>query len=212
MTDVLPTAAPAPSAAVPSATEPIAAVPPRRDPSATALVLALVAPLWFGWGSAELPASWSVLPTVGSWVGLLLAVPAAVLTWRRRHGRSAMADPAGRRDYLRTVAVEVVAIFLGSALLNRVGAPQYLAGWTLFVVGVHFVPLGRLFGVRILQWAGAVLAAWAGVAVLAGLIGTAAPQAAAGLGGGVLLLGFATGTLCRAVGTGTGNPDRDGAR
>jgi hypothetical protein len=76
-----------------------------------------------------------------------------------------------------------VAIVVGAAVLAISDEGAYTAAWVLFVVGAHFVPLGRLFRIGSLQLAGVILVVISIVATLIGLIGTALPSAAAPPGG-----------------------------
>ena len=84
-----------------------------------------------------------------------------------------------------------------SAVLGITGRSDYLAAWILFVVGVHFVPLGRLFRIRGLQVVGALAAISAAAACVAGMTGGPAPSAVAGLGGGTPMALFAASLMMR---------------
>lgn len=162
----------------------------ERDLAANALVLGAAGGAWFGWAQEGPPAGWVVPLTVGGLVGIVVAMVAAVLAWRRRHGDTVMSDPRGRRTYGRVVGGEVAAILIGVVLLRISGQYDYLAAWVLFVVGVHFVPLGRLFRIRSLQAAGVIVAVVSLVAVLIGRSGAALPSAVAGAGGGIVMVAF----------------------
>jgi hypothetical protein len=144
--------------------------------------------MWFGWAQQGPPAGWSVPLTVGAVLGLLVAMIAAVLTWRHRNGGSAMGDLRGRRTHLRVVGAEVAAIAVGAAALGISGRSAYLAAWILFVVGAHFVPLGRLFRITGLVVAGVVLVVVSAAAAVVGVVGTALPSAVAGAGGGLVMV------------------------
>lgn len=161
-----------------------------------AAVLAFAGMAWFGWAQDAPPDSWVPFLVAGSVVsGLLLVALVAVFLRHRTTTTSAMADPQVRRGYWITVGVEVVLIIGGNLVLAALGHPVYDAAWTLFVVGVHFVPLARIFHGRRLAVTGVVTAV---VAVVAGLIGLAtdlAPSAAAGVGGGVVFVGYAAWVL-----------------
>lgn len=162
--------------------------PTTRDAAATALVLGFAGAVWGAWGQANPPAGWSLPLTIGSVLGLLLALVAGIRTVQRRTGDSAMWDRRGRRTYYRTVGVEVALILLGVLGLGIAGHPDYLAAWILLVVGVHFIPLGRLFRDTVLIVAGALLSGVAGAAVVVGVTGHAAPSAVAGAGGLLVML------------------------
>lgn len=115
-----------------------------------AAVLALAGIAWFGWGQADPPSAWVPYLATGSVVSALLLVALVVVLLLRRLTTtgSPMADRRVRRGYWVTVMVEIVLIVGGNLLLTAIGHPAYDAAWTLFVVGVHFVPLARIFHSR----------------------------------------------------------------
>ena len=72
--------------------------------------------------------------------------------------------------YLLVVALEILAIGGGNALLGATGLSAYVAAWVATVVGLHFVAFGRLF--------------WTGFYVIgAALIAAGAAGATVGLTG-----------------------------
>jgi hypothetical protein len=161
-----------------------------------AAVLAFAGIAWFGWAQDDPPSSWVPYLAAGSVVSALLLVALAVLLMR--HGTttgSPMADPQVRRGYWMTVALEVVLIVGGNLLLAAVGHPDYDAAWTLFVVGVHFVPLAKIFRTQGLAVTGVAVAVVAVAAACLGLSTDLAPSAAAGAGGGVVFIGYAAWVL-----------------
>lgn len=98
------------------------------------------------------------------------------------------------RGYRLVVAAEAVALFGGVQVVVRLlDAPQYAVAWVCFVVGVHFVGLGVLWGVARFHALAAALVALSVVAVLVGAGGgpDAAVRLVAGVGAGVVLLAFA---------------------
>lgn len=169
------------------------------DLSVTALILAIAGALWFGWGQAEPPAGWGLPMVIGVFAAIAVAIAAAVAVRRFRHGATAMADQRVRRGYGITVGAEVAAIAIGSVGLGLAGRPAYTAPWILLVVGVHFVPLGRLFGSASLVWSGLVLAAVAIAAAVTGAVSAVAPSAVTGAFGGLVLVAAATVSLRRAL-------------
>jgi hypothetical protein len=169
-----------------------------RDRAVNGLVLGVAGAMWLGWAQQGPPAGWSVPLAVASGLGVVVAVFGGVLAWRRRHGDSAMAEPRGRRTYYRVVGIESLAIAVGSMLLAITGHSDYIAVWILFVVGVHFVPLGRLFRIRSLVVVGVALIPVSVVAAVIGLVWTVLPSAIAGGIGGVLLVGFGAWSLAAA--------------
>ena len=112
----------------------------------------------------------------------------------RRPARRPGPAPAPRalRTYLVCVAAEVVAIPLGAQVLTRLlDRPGLVLPWVVVVLGVHFLPFARAFGVRLFT-----VLAWTLVAV--GVLGGALavvldPRAAAlsGVVAGFVLLAFA---------------------
>ncbi len=161
-----------------------------------AAVLAFAGVAWFGWAQADPPSSWVPYLVVGSVVSALLLVALGVVLLRHQTTTgSPMADPRVRRGYWVTVVVEVVLIVGGNLILAAFGHPAYDAAWTLFVVGVHFVPLARVFHSRGLALTGVVTAFAAVGAAGLGVVTTLEPSAAAGAGGGVVFIGYAAWVL-----------------
>ncbi len=175
--------------------------PPRRlwvrGEVIGAAVLALAGIAWFGWAQAAPPSSWVPYLATGSGLSALLLVALLLLLRRRTTTGSPMADPRVRRGYWVTVVVEVALIVGGNLLLAAVGHPAYDAAWTLFVVGVHFVPLARMFHSRGLALTGVLTAVVAVAAAGLGFASDLAPSAAAGAGGGVVFIGYAAWVLGR---------------
>jgi hypothetical protein len=168
-----------------------------RDRAATSAVLGVAGALWLTWGSQALPAAWSAPLGVLAYAGLLLGVVGGVLAWRRRETGSAMAEAEGRARYGKAVLAEVVAIVAGVAVLAAVGQAAYLPAWILLAVGVHFVPLARLFRLSVLEICGVLLVLVAAAAVVAGVTGAAVPGAIAGGMGGLLMIVFGLACLPR---------------
>jgi len=83
----------------------------------------------------------------------------------------------------------------GAAALEAGGRPAYLPAWILLVVGVHFIPLGRLFRIGALAWAGLVLIPVAAAAAVTGAVTGVPPSTVAGVGGGLVCLGCAVACL-----------------
>lgn len=75
-------------------------------------------------------------------------------------------------------------------VLAATGHAAYDAAWTLFVVGVHFIPLAQIFRARGLAVTGAATAAVAVTAAVIGLASSLAPSAAAGVGGGTVFVAY----------------------
>ncbi|TWP35582.1 hypothetical protein [Leekyejoonella antrihumi] len=163
-----------------------------------AMVLAFAGIAWFGWAQDDPPSSWVPYLAAGSMLSALLLIALVVLLVRRRTtSGSPMSDPGTRRGYWITVGMEVVLIVGGNLLLAALGHPEYDAAWTLLVVGVHFVPLAKIFHARGLALTGVLVAIVAVAAAGLGLAGALTPSAGAGAGGGVVFIGYAGWVLRR---------------
>ncbi|HEY7261036.1 MAG TPA: hypothetical protein VH589_06070 [Trebonia sp.] len=175
---------------------------PRGTPSdlsVTALILAIAGAAWFGWGQAEPPAGWGLPLVIGMFAAIAVAVAAGIAVRRFRHGATAMADQRVRRGYGITVGAEVAAIAGGVVCLGLAGRPAYTAPWILLVVGAHFVPLGRLFGMADLVLSGLVLSAVAIAAAVTGAVSAVAPSAITGAFGGLVMVAVAAMSLRQAL-------------
>lgn len=186
---------------------PVRARPVRQkargiDLAITALVLSVAAMAWFGWGQAQPPAGWSAPLIAGSCASIAAGLLAGVTTWRHRREEQSMSDPAVGRGYRLIVGVEVAACALGVAALALAGKTAYVPAWILLVVGVHFLPLGRLFRITELYPAGLAASAAAVAAAVTGALTTVAPSAVAGAGGGLACLVAALSCVRRVHGAG----------
>jgi hypothetical protein len=170
-----------------------------RDLTVTAVILGIAGALWFGWGQAQPPARWGLPMNIGTFAAIAVAVVAGITMIWFRHGATAMGSQRVRRAYGITVGIETAAIGLGAAGLALAGRPAYTAPWILLVVGVHFVPLGRLFGSVDLLWAGLALSAVAIAGAVTGAVSAVAPSAVTGAFGGLVLVAAAAASLRRAV-------------
>lgn len=120
--------------------------------------------------------------------GVLAFVALLVLTLRGR-GAGPGERPRFDRLYWLVVLAEVAAIVLGAQVLNALGLPPL--PWVTIVVGLHLVPLARMWRAPVLARAGAVLALL-GVAGLVAAVAGAGPALVALLAGvlpGVFMLG-----------------------
>ena len=170
-----------------------------RDLSVSALILGFAAMMWFGWGQAQPPAGWSLPLTIGLFAAVSVEGFAASMVARFRGSATAMRDERVGRRYGITVGAEVAAIVLGVVALGLAGRPADTAPWILLVVGVHFLPLGRLFGSVDLLWSGLVLCAVAVAAAVTGAVSAVAPSAVTGGFGGLVLVVTAVTSLRRAA-------------
>jgi len=84
---------------------------------------------------------------------------------------SGSGSPFSPRAYWLVVALEIVALFGGAAILGTTGHSEYISAWFATVVGAHFLVFGRLF------WAGYY---WVGVVLIVGGIAGAVVGVAGG--------------------------------
>ncbi len=103
---------------------------------------------------------------VAAFVGLLVAL------YRNRSTGAGGPPPQFTRGYWIIVLLEVVAIFAGSQVMNALGLPPL--PWVTIVVGLHFVPLGRMWKAPTLLWAGVVIAACGAAGLVAAVAGASA--------------------------------------
>lgn len=161
-----------------------------------ALVLAVAAMAWFGWAQDDPPRPWVPFLIAGSVVAALVSATLVVLLVRHRTtGSVAMADARVRRNYWIVVTVEFAAIAAGNLVLASAGHADYQAAWTLFIVGIHFVPLGRVLRIRNFVPTGIATAGVAVTAAILGLTTSLASSAVAGAGGGIVFIAHAAGVL-----------------
>jgi len=164
-----------------------------KDHSVTGTILATAGIAWFAWGyvGEEL----TVVLGMGIIAGAAAVAWGAVLI-RSLPGRTTMAtDPAARRTYWSAMGAQAVAILAGVLLLDSTERPSYVPAWVLSAVGIHFLPLAKAFGVRILGTVGWACVAVAGLATASGLMGWLPAPTVAGGGGGLVLLVSAVSAL-----------------
>jgi hypothetical protein len=124
--------------------------------------------------------------------GLVAFVLVLVLLLRGPVAEPPRPSPAALRTYGLCVVGEVVAIPVGALVIRALGGPSELVVvWVVFVVGLHFLPFARAFGLPVFD-----LLAWTliALAVVGGVL-TVTADAVAGrwtaVAAGFVLLGFA---------------------
>lgn len=106
-------------------------------------------------------------------------------------------DQEAWRIYWLAVAFEVVLIPFGAAALSRSGHVELVVPWVAFVVGMHFLPFARTFGLpgfRVLARMLIGLASVGGLLALSGHV--VAGQVVSGVMSGVVLLAFSAYMTC----------------
>ena len=125
----------------------------------------------------------------------VVAFIAVTLTVLRRGGaQRPMPDPDQRavRIYWSMVILEVILIPLGFTFLTRMHHPELGVAWVALIVGVHFLPFAKAFGLpdfQPLAWTLIGLGLIGGVFAVA--VGAAAGAFVAGVLSGVALFVFA---------------------
>ncbi len=109
-----------------------------------------------------------VMIVAGAIVVTLLVWRTALL-WGAVGGWDARRSPyfeARQRSFTRIGLAEGVAIAAGAIVFGNTGHPQWIPTWCALVVGVHFLPLSRLFAVPAYWMTGLVLIAVAAVTII----------------------------------------------
>lgn len=170
-----------------------------KDLAATAGVLGVASAAWFAWSQAggQLPTALMIAAAV---LGVLVGVAGFVQRGRVGGHSVHHGNPAAYRTYNRALLFELLAIVLGNLALGRLGLGDYVPCWTIAVMGLHFLPLARLYGIGALRRLAVVVIAAGVLGVLAGVTGWAVPATVACGLGGLAMLATAIGSI-RAAGS-----------
>lgn len=166
-----------------------------KDVAANAMVMGFAAMAWFGWAHQADSAALQIPLAVGMAAGVALGLMCLIA--RRRLGGQGVHEFDNKRAntvYYAAVGFEVVFAFGGAITLGRLGQPDFIIAWIMAIMGIHFLPLSRLYRIPELAATG-ILCICAGIAgAWTGLLGLLDPAVIAGGGGGTILL--ATGIVC----------------
>lgn len=153
---------------------------------------------WAFWAASGLSGGTAaVVRIAGFAIGAVIVAGALFRRIEASPGRTAATTEPGSMfrsgGYLVWVAVELIAIVVGNAVLGATGHGEYVAAWTALVVGVHLIGFGRLFAAMFYSLGVAFIAA-AFVGAVAGAVSgtTQAVEASTGLIAAASL--FAAGT------------------
>jgi hypothetical protein len=176
----------------------IASTPNDRSRGIVALIEGFFALMWFGWGQTNAPSWLSLALLVGSAVAVIVAGVGAVVAVRATGQRTAMAQREIRLRYNVIVGLEFLLIATGVVILGRTGSATLIPVWVCTVVGVHFLPLARVFpGLFLVPLAAGLLVVAVG-ALVAGLLTGTSPGTVVGPGAGTCLIAAAVATLLAA--------------
>ena len=159
--------------------------------------------IWLGWGLGvlgDLPAA--------IWAGHICAavvLMAFAVTAVRRGRKMMRAQGVSRSDFwqkrrkaFRLVTVlESVGCVLVVILANVFRRPDLIAVGISFVVGLHFIPLGKIFGYASYYWVGSLIVVWDILTMTA--LKSWNPAASAAIATGVILWATAVYILVRSL-------------
>jgi len=113
--------------------------------------LTLFGAVWLASASRMVLAGWPAFVAIAG-IALAIVVWAMATFFARRCVVAGTVDQAARRrlrrGFMLVNAVQWSLIGLAIGVLNAVGHGNWIAPAVIFVVGVHFVPLGRMLGYR----------------------------------------------------------------
>ncbi|MFZ6731002.1 hypothetical protein ACO0LG_03675 [Undibacterium sp. Ji42W] len=101
---------------------------------------------------------------------------------------SPAAQRAGRLFYVINAAQWIIILVGGNALVNR-GLAEWITPFAMLVIGLHFLPLSKVFNVPSHFWFGLVMSVFAATYPFVFALGAADPYGC--LGAGLLLWGYA---------------------
>ncbi|HWL50468.1 MAG TPA: hypothetical protein VNT92_11365 [Acidimicrobiia bacterium] len=127
-----------------------------RDAAMTGAIFGFFAAGWYGWAQDDPPAGWRKPLTVGSIVGLLIAVAGGIIAWQN-WSTGTVFDADTSPIFGIIVGIEVVLAVGGALLLSRRGRQELIAPWVALVVGVHFLPMAPLLGYPLFYVVGALV-------------------------------------------------------
>jgi hypothetical protein len=167
-----------------------------------ALIGAMFGAGWLGWGLGNAEAFNGF---VGPMFGFLALFLLAFSIYFIRKGRLLCkqfpaSDDSRRRTVLKWFVlvglVEVLAIALVSLLANRLHRADLATDWCAMIVGLHFLPLARIFRAPNLSLLGVLMILWCVLCWV--LFHASTISISASIGTGILLWGTCVATLFRA--------------
>jgi hypothetical protein len=167
-----------------------------------ALVVAMFGAGWLGWGLGNAKAFSGFVGSAFGFMALFLLACSLYVIQKGRLLRQKYPAVGGsvRRSLLKrfllVVLMEVLAISLVSILANRFHRADLAANWCAMIVGLHFLPLAKIFQAPNLSILGILIMLWC--AFCWALFRSNAIAISASLGTGILLWGACVSALFRA--------------
>jgi hypothetical protein len=167
-----------------------------------ALIVAMFGAGWLGWGLGGAKAfNGFVGPLFGFLVLGLLVCSARVIYRGRLLGKKFPAVDASTRQtmlkwFLLVALFEALAIVLASILANRLHRADLATDWCAMIVGLHLLPLAKIFRAPNLAVAGVLMVFWS--VLCWALFRSDAIAISASLGTGILLWCTCVSALLRA--------------
>ena len=116
-----------------------------RDAAMTAAIFGFFAAGWYGWAQDDPPPGWRTPLTVGSVIGILVAIAGGIVAWQN-WSTGTVFDAETSPVFGIIVGIEVLLAVVGALLLSRRGRQELVAPWVALVVGLHFFPMAPLLG------------------------------------------------------------------
>ena len=166
-----------------------------------ALVEAMFGAGWLGWGLGEAKAfNGFTGPMFGFMTLLLLACSIFVLRrgrlLRKKYPAVGASTRTTLKGYLLVVLMEILGVLLVMSLANRFHRADLGTDWCAMVVGLHFLPLAKIFRAPHLVVLGILMTLWCALCWV--LFRSNALVISVSLGTGILLWGSCVFALLRA--------------
>lgn len=160
----------------------------RRTLASAATVEGFFGFVWFGWGQEGPPLAVSFVLGAGALLALAVVIGGLLVTRRARDEPSPVSGEAAGKRFGMIVGIEFMLVGLGATVLGVTDHAELIAAWTALVVGIHFLPLARVFvGIGMVPLAVGVTLAGVAAFVI-GATTAILPSTVAGVGAGTCLL------------------------
>jgi hypothetical protein len=131
-----------------------------------ALIVAMFGAGWLGWGLGQARAFTGLVGPVFGFIELFLLAWSIYVIRKGRLLRKqyppmpASTRQAARKSFLLVVFMEVVGLLLVWILANRLHRPDLATDWCAMVIGLHFLPLAKIFRAPHLGVIGILITLW----------------------------------------------------